>query len=95
MGADDGSVQSGDGTPGGSYTLIGEGQGRAGFVSGKAGIALSPDGGATAVNVKGEVQAGGAIARVGQRLIASAARMMMDRFFEQLKAIAEGRAERS
>jgi carbon monoxide dehydrogenase subunit G len=33
------------------------------------------------VNVAGTVQTGGAIARLGQRLIGSAAKMMQDRFF--------------
>jgi len=32
------------------------------------------------------VQTGGAIARIGQRLIGSVAKMMMDRFFECLKS---------
>jgi hypothetical protein len=41
------------------------------------------------------VQTGGAIARVGQRLIKSAARLMMDRFFKRLRALAEGRAQTS
>jgi carbon monoxide dehydrogenase subunit G len=32
------------------------------------------------------VQTGGAIARIGQRLIGSVAKMMMDRFFECLRS---------
>jgi len=69
-----------------SYRLAVEGQGRAGFVKGDAVISLresvSQSGGAnTIVDVKGTAQTGGTIARLGQRLIASAAKMMQDRFF--------------
>ena len=58
-----------------------EGQGRPGFVKGSAAITLKADSGTTIVDVAGTVQTGGAIARLGQRLIASAAKMMQDRFF--------------
>jgi carbon monoxide dehydrogenase subunit G len=69
-----------------SYRLSVEGQGRPGFVKGQAAISLrevvSESGGAnTIVDVTGTVQTGGTIARLGQRLIASAAKMMQDRFF--------------
>ena len=69
-----------------SYRLSVEGQGRAGFVKGDALISLresvSESGGTTTiVDVKGTAQTGGTIARLGQRLIASAAKMMQDRFF--------------
>lgn len=64
-----------------SYRLSVEGQGRPGFVKGQAAIALRADGTGTVVDVVGTVQTGGAIARLGQRLIASAAKMMQDRFF--------------
>lgn len=90
MGTYDGSVQLVDIVPMQSYSLLAEGHGRPGFVKGKASVALTPAADATTLTVTGHVEAGGAIARVGQRLITSAARMMMDRFFEELKAIAEG-----
>lgn len=64
-----------------SYRLSVEGQGKPGFVKGDAAIALVSDGSNTTVNVTGTVQPGGAIARLGQRLIGSAAKMMQDRFF--------------
>lgn len=93
MGTYDGSVQLVDIVPMQSYGLLADGRGRPGFVKGKASIGLTPDADATTLTVAGEVQTGGAIARVGQRLIKSAARLMMDRFFKRLKAIAEGRAQ--
>ena len=38
------------------------------------------------MNVTAAVQTGGAIARIGQRLIGSVAKMMMDRFFACLQS---------
>ena len=69
-----------------SYKLMVEGQGRPGFVKGTVTITLrevvSESGGAnTIVDVNGTAQTGGTIARLGQRLIGSAAKMMQDRFF--------------
>jgi carbon monoxide dehydrogenase subunit G len=69
-----------------SYRLVVEGQGRPGFVKGSSAIALRPDGNTTIVDVTGTVQTGGAIARVGQRLIGGVAKMMLDRFFGCLQA---------
>jgi len=68
-----------------SYRLTAEGQGRPGFVKGSAAIALRPDGAATIVDVGVTVQTGGAIARLGQRLIGSVSKMMLDRFFACLQ----------
>ena len=68
-----------------SYRLVVEGQGRPGFVKGSSTIALRAEGAATAVDVTATVQTGGPIARVGQRLIGSVARMMLDRFFACLR----------
>ena len=68
-----------------SYRLTADGQGRPGFVKGSAAIALRDEGGSTVVDVRGTVQAGGPVARVGQRLISSVSKMMMDRFFTCLQ----------
>ena len=68
-----------------SYRLTGEGQGRAGWVKGSSAIALRADGATTIVDVTATVQTGGAIARVGQRLIGSVSKMMLDRFFACLQ----------
>lgn len=81
VGTYDGIVVISDKVEHESYTLSVEGQGKPGFVKGNAAISLVPDGGATTVNVTGTVQTGGAIARMGQRLIGAAARMMQDKFF--------------
>ena len=68
-----------------SYRLEVEGQGKPGFVKGSAAITLRPEGAGTIVDVSGTAQAGGAIARLGQRLIGAAAKMMQDRFFECMR----------
>jgi carbon monoxide dehydrogenase subunit G len=68
-----------------SYRLTADGQGRPGFVKGSAAISLRGEGSSTIVNVQGTVQAGGPVARVGQRLISSVSKMMMDRFFACLQ----------
>jgi carbon monoxide dehydrogenase subunit G len=69
-----------------SYRLTGEGQGHAGFIKGTSDMSLRAVGDATIVDVKATVQAGGAIARVGQRLLGSVSKMMLDRFFACLTA---------
>ena len=81
-----GTVVLTDMIPQTSYRLVVEGQGRPGFVKGSSAITLRADGGTTMVDVSAAVQTGGPIARVGQRLIGSVAKMMLDRFFECLKA---------
>jgi uncharacterized protein len=68
-----------------SYRLSVEGQGKPGFVKGSAAIVLRTDGETTIVEVRGTVEPGGPIARLGQRLIGSVSKMMQDRFFACLK----------
>ena len=69
-----------------SYRLVIDGTGRGGFVKGDAAVSLERQGEATVVNVAGQGEVGGPVARVGQRLIESAGRMLMDRFFNCLSA---------
>ena len=64
-----------------AYRLAVEGQGKPGFVKGDAAIAIRGEGAGTVIDVTGTVHTGGAIARLGQRLIGAAAKMMQDRFF--------------
>ena len=68
-----------------SYRLVAEGQGKPGFLKGSSAITLRPEGETTIVDVKGTVETGGPIARLGQRLVGSVSKMMMDRFFGCLK----------
>lgn len=64
-----------------SYRLVIKGEGRHGFVSGESRVVLREDGAGTVVDVTGTMEVGGTIARVGQRLIGSVSKMMLDRFF--------------
>ena len=67
-----------------SYRLIAEGNGSLGFARGSALVTLSEFSGATSLLVDGELEIGGTIARVGQRMIGNVSKTMMDRFFECL-----------
>ena len=80
-GSYEGTITLSDQVPPTSYRLIAEGQGKPGFVKGNSAISLRADGTSTIVDVSGTVQTGGPIARLGQRLVGSVAKMMMDRFF--------------
>lgn len=80
-GAFDGTVSMVDQQPPVSYRLLVDGRGPGGFLKGESTITLADRGTTTAVTVDGRVQVGGAIARVGQRILSSVATMMMDRFF--------------
>ena len=82
----DGHIVITDKMPPASYRLTAEGQGRPGFVKGDSAISLRAEGTGTIVDVKGTVQTGGAIARLGQRLVGGVAKMMMDRFFACLQS---------
>jgi carbon monoxide dehydrogenase subunit G len=64
-----------------SYTLIVDGAGRQGFVKGQAAVALEASGDRTLVHVTAHAEAGGMIARVGQRLLEGVAKATMDRFY--------------
>jgi carbon monoxide dehydrogenase subunit G len=84
-GAFDGTVAMIDQQPPASYRLVVEGKGPGGFVSGDSTVTLAGLGAGTVVTVDGRVQIGGAIARVGQRILSSVSKLMMDRFFECLR----------
>jgi carbon monoxide dehydrogenase subunit G len=70
-----------DQQPPASYRLSAEGSGPAGFVNGTAAVTLTEGGGKTSVQVDADAQVGGTVARVGQRLIGSVAKGLMDGFF--------------
>jgi uncharacterized protein len=86
-----GAVAIEDRVPHESYKLIVEGSGRPGFIKGHALVRLTAEGDATAVHVDAHADVGGMIARVGQRLLDSVGRTMMDRFYSCLAKQAERR----
>src|SRR5687767_5173981 len=85
-GSYDGTIVLSDKVPHSSYRLLVDGQGKPGFVKGDSAISLRAEGDTTVVDVKGSVQTGGPIARLGQRLVGGVAKMMMDRFFACLQS---------
>ena len=69
-----------------SFKLTVEGKGAAGNVNGEGVLSLSAKTGATEVQVQGDAQVTGLIARVGQRLIEAVTKTMTDQFFGCLKS---------
>jgi carbon monoxide dehydrogenase subunit G len=68
------------------YKLIVEGKGQPGFVNGTGDLNLKDAGNATEIHYTGEVNVGGLIASVGQRMIQSTAKLLAGRFFKALEA---------
>lgn len=86
-----GTIALNDKMPPHSYRLLVEGSGRPGFVKGEAMVTLLAEGDRTSVQIAAHADAGGTIARVGQRLLEGVARMTMDRFFGCLMARVGGK----
>ena len=85
-GSYEGTVAIVDKEPPRSYKLLIEGRGRSGFVRGEARLELTEEQSKTIVTVHGTAEIGGLIARVGQRMLGSVSKMMMDRFFNCLQS---------
>jgi uncharacterized protein len=66
-----------------------EGTGKIGFLKGEGLIMLAPDGTGTLLNYDGDVQLGGTMAAVGQRLVDTTSKMMLKRFFDKLSQVAQ------
>jgi carbon monoxide dehydrogenase subunit G len=73
------------------YRLAIEGKGRTGFLKGSGDFELVEEGDTTVIKYNGEMQVGGMIASVGQRMVLSAARMMASQFFSALEEQTEKR----
>jgi uncharacterized protein len=81
-----GEVRLEDMRPPEHYRIVVEGKGAIGFAKGSADFDLEENDGATVIKYAGELQIGGTIAGVGQRMIQGAAKMMASRFFASLEA---------
>ena len=68
------------------YRMSVDGKGAPGFVKGVGTFNLEENGGATVVKYEGEMQVGGVIAGVGQRMIEAAAKMLAAQFFKKLES---------
>ncbi len=79
-----GKVRVADRNATASFRLIVEGSGKIGFMKGEGVLTLAPNSPETTVSYEGDVQVGGTIASVGQRLVETTAKMLIKRFFDQL-----------
>src|SRR5512146_487700 len=68
------------------YRLVMEGKGQPGFVKGSGELNLSEDGDGTSIQYSGDINVGGLLASVGQRMIQGAANMMAGKFFSALES---------
>src|SRR5713226_2626072 len=84
-----GNVNLEDMRPPEHYRLRVEGKGVMGFAKGSANFDLLEQDDRTLINYSGELQVGGTIAGVGQRMIEGAAKMMASRFFTALETEAQ------
>jgi uncharacterized protein len=71
------------------YRIVVDGKGQPGFLKGAGTLDLEEKEGATLVRYAGDVQVGGTLASVGQRMIQGAAKMMATQFFASLEAEAQ------
>jgi carbon monoxide dehydrogenase subunit G len=91
-----GRIVASDEVPPESYTLSVEGRGSPGFAKGIGHVQLIDQGdGTTLMKYEGEMQIGGRIASVGQRLMDSASKSMIRQGLETLNQALETRVARS
>jgi len=81
-----GKVKTAEPNPPESFRLIVDGTGKIGFMKGDGVLHLSPIEAGTQVAFEGDVQVGGTIAAVGQRLLDTTARMLIKKFFDRLSS---------
>ena len=80
----EGKVRLADKKPPESYRLVAEGSGGPGFVKADTLITLTETDGGTRVSYSADVQVGGLIAGVGQRMLGGVSKMMADQFFNRM-----------
>jgi uncharacterized protein len=81
-----GEVRLEDMRPPEHYRIVVKGKGAVGFAKGSADFDLEEKDGGTLIKYSGEMQTGGTIAAVGQRMIQGTAKMMAAKFFAGLEA---------
>lgn len=81
-GAYRGRVEILDQVPPEHFRMKVEGQGSGGFLKGEGTLTLAGSGSETLISYAGEAQVGGLFASVGQRMILSAARQVVEQFFQ-------------
>lgn len=80
-----GNVKVTDRNPQDSYRLVVHGGGKPGAVQGDAVMTLTEQAGGTLVSYAGDVRAQGAIARLGSRLLAGTAKLMIGQFMKAME----------
>lgn len=75
------------------FRMVVDGKGAPGFLKGSGDLDLIQEGEFTKVKYAGDVQVGGTIASVGQRMIQGTAKMMAAQFFTCLAAAAKAAPE--
>lgn len=85
-----GDVHLEDMRPPEHYRIVVQGKGALGFAKGAADFDLEEKDGGTLIKYSGEMQIGGTIAGVGQRMISGAAKMMAGQFFAALEKEVSG-----
>jgi len=85
----EGKVKLADKQPPDSYKLSAEGSGGPGFIRSDTVITLTDYDGGTRVSYTADVQVGGLIASVGQRMLGGVSKMMADKFFNRMSELLE------
>jgi len=80
-----GSVQLLDKNPPHNYRMLIDGSGAPGFVKGEATVTMAAQDSQTVLSYDADVQVGGLIASVGQRLIGGAARLIVNQALKHLE----------
>jgi carbon monoxide dehydrogenase subunit G len=80
-----GTVKVANQHPQDSYQLVVTGGGKPGSVQGEATMSLIAEGDGTLVRYTGDVKAQGAIARLGSRLLAGTAKLMIGQFMKGME----------
>jgi len=74
------------------FRMIVDGKGQPGFLKGAGDLDLASHNGGTIITYAGEVQVGGTIASVGQRMLQGAVKLMATQFFTAIEAEAKTEA---
>jgi len=83
----EGKVRLTDKKPPESYRMAVEGSGAPGFLRGDTLITLTETDGGTRVSYAADVQVGGLVAGVGQRMLGGVAKMLADQFFTRMSQL--------
>jgi carbon monoxide dehydrogenase subunit G len=83
----EGKVRLSDKNPPESYKMAVEGSGGPGFIRGETVITLTEASGGTHVAYTADLQVGGLIASVGQRMLGGVSKMMADKFFTRMSEL--------